>query len=207
MPLERWWISAPRPSALNEDMAIQAATSTKGGGKPHDAKNSWSTGRHRLIDRPSSRTGENPPYGMIGGTMETSASFEARSAPSSYPTLPHSHGLDCWHFSRCKSKRDRMQGLWTSRGLYEWRGTATLCTVAAKDITVSQTMLRHAKPDTTAIYTHGNFGKALDAQRVYMEQLLRMKPASRSIQLNRLIIGLASGWKFGEQNNHPVPNG
>ena len=57
-----------------------------------------------------------------------------------------------------------MQGLWTSRGLYEWRGTATLGTVAAKDITVSQTMLRHAKPDTTAIYTHGNFGKALDAQ-------------------------------------------
>jgi site-specific recombinase XerC len=51
-----------------------------------------------------------------------------------------------------------------------------------KDITVSQTMLRHAKPDTTAIYTHGNFGKALDAQRVYMEQLLRMKPASESTQ-------------------------
>ena len=24
-------------------------------------------------------------------------------------------------------------------------------------------MLRHAKPDTTAIYTHGNFGKALEA--------------------------------------------
>jgi hypothetical protein len=32
-----------------------------------------------------------------------------------------------------------------------------------KDITVSQTMLRHAKPDTTAICTHGNFGKASDA--------------------------------------------
>ncbi len=26
-----------------------------------------------------------PPYGILGGTMETSASFEARSAPSSYP--------------------------------------------------------------------------------------------------------------------------
>ena len=34
----------------------------------------------------SSRTGENPPYGMIGGIEETSASFEARSAPRSYPT-------------------------------------------------------------------------------------------------------------------------
>jgi hypothetical protein len=35
-----------------------------------------------------SRTGENPPYGMRGGIEETSASFEARSAPRSYPTLP-----------------------------------------------------------------------------------------------------------------------
>lgn len=52
-----------------------------------------------------------------------------------------------------------------------------------KDITVSQTMLRHAKPDITAtIYTHGNFWKALDAQRMYMEQLLRMKSASESNQ-------------------------
>jgi len=44
------------------------------------------SGRHCLICQPSSRTGENPPYGMIGGTVETSASFEARSAPRSYPT-------------------------------------------------------------------------------------------------------------------------
>src|SRR6202521_2414781 len=29
---------------------------------------------------------ENPPYGMIGGIEEASASFEARSAPRSYPT-------------------------------------------------------------------------------------------------------------------------
>src|SRR5215470_13959081 len=28
----------------------------------------------------------NSPYGMIGGIEETSASFEARSAPRSYPT-------------------------------------------------------------------------------------------------------------------------
>ena len=31
----------------------------------------------RLICQPSSRTGENPPYGMIGRIEETSASFEA----------------------------------------------------------------------------------------------------------------------------------
>src|SRR6202521_3835569 len=37
--------------------------------------------------KPSSRTGENPPYGMRGGIEETSASFEARYAPRSYPTL------------------------------------------------------------------------------------------------------------------------
>src|SRR6266581_9785325 len=43
-------------------------------------------GRHRLESQPSSRTGENSPYGMIGGIEETSASFEARSAPRSYPT-------------------------------------------------------------------------------------------------------------------------
>jgi len=44
------------------------------------------TGRHRLTCQPFSRTGENPPYGMLGGTEETSASFEARSAPHSHPT-------------------------------------------------------------------------------------------------------------------------
>src|SRR3974390_1112880 len=36
--------------------------------------------------QPSSRIGENPPYGMIGRVEETSASFEARSAPRLYPT-------------------------------------------------------------------------------------------------------------------------
>src|SRR6266700_3669434 len=44
-------------------------------------------GRSRLTGQPSSRTGENPPYGMIGGIEETSASFEARYAPRSYPTM------------------------------------------------------------------------------------------------------------------------
>src|SRR5215468_4346409 len=44
-------------------------------------------GRRRPKCHPSSRTGENPPYGMIGGIEETSASFEARSAPRSYPTV------------------------------------------------------------------------------------------------------------------------
>src|SRR5467141_2133669 len=50
-------------------------------------KRAWKSGRRHLKSLPSSRTGENPPYGMIGGVEETSASFEARSAPRSYPTL------------------------------------------------------------------------------------------------------------------------
>jgi hypothetical protein len=53
-----------------------------------------SLGRPRLICQPSSRTGENPPYGMIGGIEETSASFEARSAPRSYPTNWFTEGHD-----------------------------------------------------------------------------------------------------------------
>ena len=49
----------------------------------------WQTrtrGRPRLIFRPLSRTGENPPYGILAEAMETSASFEARFAPLPYPT-------------------------------------------------------------------------------------------------------------------------
>src|SRR3954451_25184803 len=66
---------------------------TKGDGKPAVSRRMpgaglslWRPGRPRLIGPPSSRTGENPPYGMSGGIEETSASFEARSAPRSYPT-------------------------------------------------------------------------------------------------------------------------
>src|ERR1700687_5555970 len=56
------------------------------GGCREQVKPADHPGRHRLDSQPSSRTGENSPYGMIGGIEETSASFEARSAPRSYPT-------------------------------------------------------------------------------------------------------------------------
>src|SRR3954462_4849689 len=66
---------------------------TKGDGKPGVSRcmpgaalSLWRPGRPRLTGQPSSRTGENPPYRMSGGIEETSASFEARSAPRSYPT-------------------------------------------------------------------------------------------------------------------------
>jgi hypothetical protein len=52
-------------------------------------------GRYCLKCQPSSRTGENAPYGMIGGTVETSASFEARYAPLSYPTAGGAKFTDC----------------------------------------------------------------------------------------------------------------
>src|SRR5947199_9006385 len=58
-----------------------ATKCTKGGRKPNicrcmlGAVLSWrSLGRHRLRRQPCSRIGESPPYGMIGGIEETSAS-------------------------------------------------------------------------------------------------------------------------------------
>ena len=70
-----------------------ATKCAKGGHKPHISKCmpgaglSWLiAGRRRSTCQPSSRIGENPPYGMIGRVEETSASFEARSAPRLYPT-------------------------------------------------------------------------------------------------------------------------
>src|SRR4029434_6426941 len=60
------------------DVATKCA---KGGRKPNicqcmlGAVLSWRClGRHRLRCQPCSRTGENPPYGMIGRIEETSAS-------------------------------------------------------------------------------------------------------------------------------------
>jgi integrase len=77
-------------------------------------------------------------------------------------------------------------GLVTEGARFGWHrfrhSLSTWANDATKDITVSQTLLRHAKPDMTAHYTHGDFPKALDAQRQYMEQLLAAKPASEATQ-------------------------
>src|SRR5262252_6972231 len=73
---------------------VEVTRRTKDGRKPYADQRmpgaglscaTWWEGL-RLKGQPSSRTGENSPYGMIGGIEETSASFEARSAPRSYPT-------------------------------------------------------------------------------------------------------------------------
>jgi hypothetical protein len=63
----------------------------EGGGKPGDVMIRRRKGRPRSTGQPWSRTGENPPYGILGGAVETSASFEARSAPPPHPT-PLSRG-------------------------------------------------------------------------------------------------------------------
>jgi hypothetical protein len=52
-----------------------------------------------LERQPSSRTGENPPYGMIGRIEETLASFEAHHAPRSYPTPISGPGQFGIHFA------------------------------------------------------------------------------------------------------------
>jgi len=88
-PLARWCHSC----AMNLDPErglFRRQGGTKDGCKPRDARIRRHEGRPRPIRRPWSRTGENPPYGILGRTMETSASFEARSAPSSYPTATES---------------------------------------------------------------------------------------------------------------------
>src|ERR1700740_3651597 len=82
----------PAAPARTGDPAL-AAECTKDGCKPGLA--TWLSGAD-LSDatfgkapsdsQPYSRIGENPPSGMRGGIEETSASFEARSAPRSYPT-------------------------------------------------------------------------------------------------------------------------
>src|SRR6516165_4672668 len=70
-----------------------ASICAKGRYKPHLSQwmpgaglSWWSVGRCCPTCQPSSRIGENPPYGMIGRVEETSASFEARTAPRRYPT-------------------------------------------------------------------------------------------------------------------------
>src|SRR6516162_2945945 len=58
------------------------------GSQEHEGRRPTSLlGRPRLTVRPWSRTGDNPPYGILGEAMETSASSEARSAPLPYPTV------------------------------------------------------------------------------------------------------------------------
>ena len=81
--------ASPRPDSERDHRDTRR---TKDGRKPDTEQRMPGASLRRAIQegpaesQPSSRTGENPPYGMIGRIEETSASFEARSAPRSYPT-------------------------------------------------------------------------------------------------------------------------
>src|ERR1700738_3171191 len=81
---------APIPTQCGITAVV--STCAKGRHKPNISRCMPGAGAGRCVGRccptcqPSSRIGENPPYGMIGRVEETSASFEARSAPRLYPT-------------------------------------------------------------------------------------------------------------------------
>ena len=84
---------SPERRCLTEPEASDTERMSQRGHGEHEGRTQTAqrqvrrTGRRRSKCRPLSRTGENPPYGILGGAMETSASFEARSAPSLYPTV------------------------------------------------------------------------------------------------------------------------
>src|SRR5262244_1971224 len=87
-------------------------------------------GKARLKYRPSSRTGENPLSGMIGGTMETAASFEARFAPSSYLTTPNRPCREIW-CRRRESNDTRLLILCNLLQTYERKNHTNLCMPAS----------------------------------------------------------------------------
>ena len=92
MPLHGGAQSSPRPDAVRDNRCgyevrkgrVQTERQTAHAGsrlKPLTIREgtAWKAS-------PPAVLGGNPPYGMIGGIEETSASFEARSAPRLYPT-------------------------------------------------------------------------------------------------------------------------
>jgi hypothetical protein len=100
--------SRSRPDT-EQDHRVHTDLCTKGGDKPdYDQRMSGAGlsrkqfGKVPLESQPSSRIGENPPYGMIGRVEETSASFEARSAPRFYPTTRNIHRADALHYAKLR---------------------------------------------------------------------------------------------------------
>jgi hypothetical protein len=105
-PWGRWNIP-PHGGALTEPTGPTPSGAINGGNEVREGRVqtgrrvAYAGSRLKLFDAPGrpcptgqpwSRTGENPPYGILGGIEETSASFEARSAPRSHPTMtPNTH--------------------------------------------------------------------------------------------------------------------
>jgi len=70
------------------------------------------------------------------------------------------------------------------------------------DITISQTLLRHANPGITGkVYTHGDDAKALEVQEQILKRMLAAKPAREVI--SGFPSGWASGWDLTTNNQQP----
>src|SRR6267142_691818 len=69
-------------------------------------KRAWKSGRRHLKSLPSSRTGENPPYGMIGGSRKRR--HHSKPGPRLDPTRPGSLGIDT--VSRPSSRNSWSEG-------------------------------------------------------------------------------------------------
>jgi hypothetical protein len=92
--------SRPRPDTVRDNRVAyevhEGQTQTGRGTAYAGSRLKLSSIQKGTESQSSSRTGENPPYGMIGRIEETSASFEARSAPRSYPTTMPYAGHVCF---------------------------------------------------------------------------------------------------------------
>src|SRR5262249_46774091 len=71
-------------------------------------------GKAPTDSRPWSRIGENPPYGILGRAMETSASCEARLAPSLYPTAALALSPEARAGCGNTARPDLSRGLWAT---------------------------------------------------------------------------------------------
>jgi hypothetical protein len=88
-PLARRCLTRASSLTQSREYTVKAV-GTKDDGKPGFGK--------ALSDIPALKPyRENSPYGILGEAMETSASFEARSAPLPYPTLGAAISVLRWH--------------------------------------------------------------------------------------------------------------
>src|SRR5262245_35826749 len=104
-----------------------------------------SMNEHRLESLPSSRTGENPPYGMIGRIEETSASSkpDPRLDPTRLPLADMSHlaatemtlGELSWKSKAKRSLLPAHRAAWVPQSPKKWHWQAAAsfsCSPATK---------------------------------------------------------------------------
>jgi hypothetical protein len=123
-------------------------------------------GRPILICQPWSRTGENPPYGILGGKMETSASFEVRSAPPTRLSTKAVAGRGVtsiairWVTGRCRSVSVRLRAVrielrdrnsswlptvWPEPGTLRPRFPGAVCALPGSHVSGRPGPLRHGR--------------------------------------------------------------